>query len=105
MSRLTRADQKLASLLLSMRCNWRPLPFGSICRSKTLAFTAFWSIPDRRLNDEVKGSAIRKFMGSYPEHFHHLVSEVIDHLNSYPASCGPRERARCVGIKRRPGLF
>ena len=43
-----------------MRCNWRPLPVGSICRSKTLAFTAFWSTPDSRLNDAVKVSAMQE---------------------------------------------
>src|SRR4051812_38775457 len=66
-SRLTRADQKFWSFDLSMRCSWRPLPVGSICRSNALAFTAFWSSPDSRLNDAVNVSAMRKFTaGLFP---------------------------------------
>src|SRR5690348_14162587 len=97
MSRLTRADQKLGSLLLSMRCNWRPLLDGSIWRSKTLALTAFWSRPDRRLKEAVKVSAIRKFTALHPEHLHHLVAEVVDDLHRDPAAFRPLERARGVG--------
>src|SRR5579872_968274 len=88
-----------------MRCNCRPLPLGSICRSKTLAFTAFWSMPESRLKDEVKVSAIRKFTLSHPEYLHNLVAKVIDDFHCDATARGPRERTRGVGIERRPGLL
>jgi hypothetical protein len=41
----------------------------------------------------------------YGKHFHHLVPEVIDHLDRDPARLRLLERARRVGVETRPGFL
>ena len=42
---------------------------------------------------------------SHPEHLHHHVAEVVDHLHCDASALRALERAPGVGIKRRPGIL
>ena len=41
----------------------------------------------------------------HPEHLHHFVAQVIDHLHRDPPACRLVERARGVAVERRPGFL
>ena len=48
---------------------------------------------------------MRNSMRSHPEHFHHFISQMIDHLHCYPPCFGLVKRARCVAVQCCPGFF
>ena len=75
-------------VLATCRCGGTagPCRSGSICRSKTVVFTAFCSGAGQPGEAAGEVSAMQKVHARlHPEHLHHLVAEVVDHLHRDPA--------------------
>ena len=58
-----------------------------------------------RLQNTAIGWPRQLLTPSQPEHLHHLVAEMIDHLHRYPATLRFVEGPRGVAAEARPGLL
>src|SRR5262245_23422867 len=77
---------------------------GLSCKSKAVVLTAFCSSLVRRARLSVNVSAIRNSMMLDLEYLHHLVTEMVDHLDGDAAGFRLVERAGRVAVQGRPCL-
>src|SRR5882672_1509765 len=101
-SALTRTDQNRLSRALSSLWKLRPGLASFTCRSKAVVFAAFCSSAVSRPRLSVKVSAIRNVIALDLEDLHHLVTQMVDHLDCDPPGLRRVERPGHVAVERLP---